>query len=143
MTNDGMLCYRLTHPRFEVPKTYQVRVRGSVTPRRLAMLQKLASGQRQRSGSSDPVDVIKELRKESVIRITLYEGRNRQVRKMCQAVGLQVVKLKRVRFGPISIRKLPLGAVRPLEPKEVKSLERLLQQDVEGERSGDGPGQAR
>ena len=56
------------------------------------------------------------------------EGQNRQVRRMCEAVGLRIVKLRRVRFGPLSVRGLPLGAVRPLERKEMQSLMRVISQ---------------
>jgi 23S rRNA pseudouridine2605 synthase len=142
VTNDGLLCYRLTHPRFEVPRTYVARVRGTVTARDLERLRRMAEsappGKRRRgprrtpapsggaSGNQGRVEVTKELGKVSVLRITLYEGRNRQVRKMCEAVGLRVVKLKRVSFGPVSIRKLPLGAVRPLEKKELERLEQAV-----------------
>ena len=68
------------------------------------------------------MEVVRELDKVTVLRVTLYEGRNRQVRRMCEAVGLRVVKLKRVKFGPISIRGVPLGAVRPLENRELERL---------------------
>ena len=68
------------------------------------------------------VEVVRELGKVTVLRITLHEGRNRQVRKMCESVGLHVVKLKRIQFGPVSIRGVPLGAVRPLEKREMERL---------------------
>jgi 23S rRNA pseudouridine2605 synthase len=143
VTNDGLLCYRLTHPRFEVPRTYVARVRGNVTARDLDRLRRMSEssppGKRRRggrrgggggstaaAGAQGRVELTKELGKVSLLKITLYEGRNRQVRKMCEAVGLRVVKLKRVSFGPVSIRKLPLGAVRPLEKKELERLEQTI-----------------
>ncbi len=124
LTNDGMLCYRLTHPKFGIARVYMVRVRGHVDGERLRRLArqggKLAFG----SGARSPVELVKDLGKETILRITLHEGRYRQVRRMCEAVGLRVVRLKRVQFGPVTIRKLPLGAVRPLEPKEIERLRR-------------------
>ncbi len=132
ITNDGALCYRLTHPRFGVPKTYVVRVRGLVTGRTIERLRRMAGvkpesgegaadGPRTRPG----VELTHGEGKVSTLRITLLEGKNRQVRNMCEAVGLRVSKLKRVQFASVSIRKLPLGAVRPLEPRELASLRQL------------------
>ena len=145
LTNDGMLCYRLTHPRFEIPRTYHVRVRGIVDARRLARLARQIGGGRrsdrpagranakgrqrpkgERAEQQSNVQLVKDLGREAIIKITLYEGRNRQVRKMCEAVGLRVVSLKRVKFGPLSVRGVPAGSVRPLEPKELERLYRVV-----------------
>jgi pseudouridine synthase len=120
VTNDGLLCYRLTHPKFEVPRTYVARVRGHADDRSIARMRRMA-GTGERAG----VERMRTLGKVSVLKITLTEGRNRQVRRMCEAVGLRVVKLKRVSFGPVSVRKLPLGAVRPLERRELERLRRI------------------
>jgi 23S rRNA pseudouridine2605 synthase len=131
LTNDGILCYRLTHPKFALPRTYVARVRGEFDQRRLERLRRMsglsAGGRPGRDvGRGGPsVEVVKQLDKVTVLRITLIEGRNRQVRRMCEAVGLRVGKLKRVAFGPISIRDLPLGAVRPLTESELKNLDRV------------------
>ena len=70
------------------------------------------------------MELVRELGKETILRITLHEGQNRQVRRMCESVGLRVVRLKRVQFGPISVRGLPVGAVRPLEAREIEKLRR-------------------
>jgi 23S rRNA pseudouridine2605 synthase len=132
ITNDGLLCYRLTHPKFEVPRTYVARVRGQVTAKGLARMRRMAHGatRGKAKGSRDGgdrggVEVVKELGKVTVLKVSLREGRNRQVRRLCEAAGLRVVKLKRVSFGPLSVRKLPLGAVRPLERREIERLERI------------------
>ena len=125
LTNDGMLCYRLTHPQFEIPRIYTVKVRGIVDERRLQRLNRIASGDRR---GKKPVQVVEHLKtagKVSTLKLTLREGRNRQVRKMCENVGLRVVQLKRVQFGPVSVRKLPLGSVRPLEKNEIDKLIRM------------------
>jgi 23S rRNA pseudouridine2605 synthase len=134
LTNDGLMCYRLTHPRFQIPRTYLARVRGAMSDKKIDKLNRLA-GQSQavnKSGGIRPrVEPVKHLKHESILRITLYEGKNRQVRKMCEAVGFRVVKLKRVRFGPVTIRKLPLGAVRPLHHREIAALEKITQKGGE------------
>lgn len=126
LTNDGALCYRLTHPRFGISRVYVVRVRGMVDEQRLRRLTRLGESRGKRTGKPPPVELVKQLGKESILRITLHEGRHRQVRKMCEAVGLRVVRLKRVQFGPISVRGLPVGAVRPLERKEMELLRRAV-----------------
>jgi 23S rRNA pseudouridine2605 synthase len=125
LTNDGMLCYRLTHPKYEVPRVYMARVHGYVSDRKLARLEKLALPRLASRKRSNNVRLIKEIGHESILRITLREGRNRQVRRMCDSVGLKVVRLKRIQFGPIVIRKLPLGSCRPLETGELEKLRRL------------------
>ena len=126
LTNDGELCYRLTHPRFQIPRTYHVRVRGTMSERKLIGLQKLVSAPSKSHDVRPSVELLKELPRESVLKITLREGRNRQVRRMCESFGLRVVKLRRVRFGPLTIRKLPMGSVRPLEKSEMERLWRHI-----------------
>lgn len=141
ITNDGLLCFRLTHPSFGIARVYNVRVRGQVTDSQLRRLGRMAGDERvpvrtgrrpERSkrpaarrprGPRPSVEMLAQLPKEAVLRVTLLEGRNRQVRKMCEAVGLRVTSLKRVSFGPVSVRKLPLGAVRPLTRREIERLE--------------------
>jgi pseudouridine synthase len=129
ITNDGELCYRLTHPRYSIPRVYQVRVRGDVSDAQLRRLLRLAQeGIRDREqprATRPSVEVVKQLEKEAILKVTLLEGRNRQVRLMCEEVGLWVVALKRLSFGPVSVRKLPLGAARPLERRELDRLDSL------------------
>jgi len=127
VTNDGLLCYRLTHPRFQIPRTYTVRVRGRLTERGLERMRRMAqAGAPANTAARARVEVIKDLGKVSVLRVTLHEGRNRQVRRLCEEAGLHVVRLKRLSFGPVSIRKLPVGSVRPLEPREMDRLQKLI-----------------
>jgi pseudouridine synthase len=129
ITNDGELCYRLTHPRYGIPRVYQVRVRGDVSNAQLHRLLRLAQeGVRdyeQPRATKPTVEVVKQLQKEAILKVTLLEGRNRQVRLMCEQVGLWVVELKRLSFGPVSIRKLPLGGIRPLERRELDRLDAM------------------
>ena len=130
LTNDGLLCYRLTHPRFEIPRTYLARVRGEVSEDKLAMLDQLSRPRRPGLGEEEKrtrVELIKTVKRESILRITLSEGKNRQVRRMCEAAGLKILSLKRIRFGPLTIRKLPLGGVRFLSKDEIASLKKITQ----------------
>lgn len=130
MTNDGILCYHLTHPSFQVPKTYLAKVRGGFDELKLERLRRMtdsapAKGKAARGGDRSSVTLVKKLDKATVLKIALHEGRNRQVRRMCESVGLRVVKLKRVNFGPVSIRNLPVGSIRPLTKKELDRLREI------------------
>lgn len=132
MTNDGDLALKLTHPRFRTPKTYRAEVKGQPTVEALDKLRKgvwLADG---RTGPAEIV-VIHSSRKNSVLEITLREGRNREIRRMLARFGHPVTRLTRIKMGRISIRKLPLGSYRPLSDEEVKYLYRL----AEGLEKGD------
>lgn len=126
MTNDGLLCYKLTHPRYGVPRVYHVRVRGrydETTQRRLEKMAQEGARQGAKGRTRPGVELVAKLPKETILKITLLEGRNRQVRAMIEAVGLRVNALKRVSFGPVSVRKLPLGGIRPLDRRELDRLE--------------------
>ena len=123
LTNDGELALRLTHPRYGVRKTYQAKVKGHPEPAQLAAL---AAGVRLPDGVSGSayVRVLTAREHKAWIEITLAEGRNREVRRMCEAVGLPVEKLVRVALGPLKLGKLAVGAWRHLEPEEVAKLRR-------------------
>jgi 23S rRNA pseudouridine2605 synthase len=118
LTNDGDLAHRLTHPRFEVPKTYEVVV--ADPPLRGAALQALRGGVTLDDGPTAPARV-RRLASDR-LRITIHEGRNRQVRRMCEAVGHRVKTLERVAFGPLQLGRLPRGAYRRLSPEELATL---------------------
>lgn len=117
LTNDGALANRLTHPRYEVRKAYRVELR---RPPAEGDLRRLASGVQLDDGPTAPA----ELRRlgEREIEIVLREGRNRQVRRMAEAIGNDVVALTRVRFGPIELVNLSKGQSRRLSEDEVASL---------------------
>ncbi len=117
LTNDGELANRLTHPRYEVPKAYRVDLR---RPPSEADLRRLASGVELDDGPTAPAEVRRL--GERRIEIALREGRNRQVRRMAEAVGNEVVALRRVRFGPVALGALPEGAARRLAADEVAAL---------------------
>jgi 23S rRNA pseudouridine2605 synthase len=118
LTNDGDLAHRLTHPRFEVPKTYRVKVAGG--PVGQAALQALGQGVRLEDGLTAPAKA--RLLAPDVIELTISEGRKRQVKRMCQAVGHRVHSLERVRFGPLELGSLKVGRHRRLSEREVHAL---------------------
>jgi 23S rRNA pseudouridine2605 synthase len=118
LTNDGELAHRLTHPRFEVPKTYRVRVAGGPVPKQA--LAALRGGVMLEDGMTAPARVRKLA--ADVLELTIHEGRNRQVRRMCEAVGHPVVRLERVRFGELELGDLPSGRHRRLSEAEVGRL---------------------
>jgi 23S rRNA pseudouridine2605 synthase len=117
LTNDGELANRLTHPRYEVPKVYRVQL---LRPPAEDDLRRLASGVELDDGPTAPTGVRRLGERE--IEIVLREGRNRQVRRMAETVGNEVVALRRVRFGPIELGNLPLGHSHRLSEDEVASL---------------------
>lgn len=117
LTNDGALANRLTHPRYEVPKAYRVQLR---RPPAEGDLHRLASGVELDDGPTAPAEVRRLGERE--IEIVLREGRNRQVRRMAEAVGNEVAALHRVRFGPIELGSLPVGHSHRLSEEEVASL---------------------
>ncbi|MCZ7628449.1 MAG: rRNA pseudouridine synthase [Microthrixaceae bacterium] len=119
LTNDGSLTHRLTHPGFGVPKEYLVEVEG--TPSRAAV-RALRDGVDLDDGPSAPAKV--SVVHDNLLRITIHEGRNRQVRRMCDAVGHPVVRLVRTRIGPLRDTRLAPGQWRDLTNDEVRELER-------------------
>lgn len=118
LTNDGELTHRLTHPSFGVEKEYLAQVEG--TPSRGA-LRALREGIDLDDGRTAPARA--SLIPPDLIRLTIHEGRNRQVRRMCEAIGHPVRRLVRVRIGPIRDPHLSPGSWRPLSVSEVRSLE--------------------
>jgi len=118
LTDDGDLANRLTHPRYEVPKTYVAEVEGG--PVRERALRALRDGVVLDDGPTAPAGV-RQLR-SGVLELTLREGRKRQVRRMCEHVGHPVKRLSRVAFGPLRLGDLAEGAVRRLSPAEVQRL---------------------
>jgi 23S rRNA pseudouridine2605 synthase len=131
LTNDGELAHRLTHPSFGVDKEYLADVEGRPTR---GALRRLREGVELDDGPTAPAKV--SLVGDRLLRITIHEGRNRQVRRMCDAVGLPVRRLVRVRIGPIADRRLAPGEWRALEPDEVRALERAAASPSSGERRG-------
>jgi 23S rRNA pseudouridine2605 synthase len=123
LTNDGDLTHRLTHPSFGVEKEYLAEVEG--VPSRGA-IRRLREGVELDDGLTAPAKVSQV--SDTVLRITIHEGRNRQVRRMCEAVGHPVVRLVRTRIGSLAERSLAPGEWRALTQDEVRALERAVAQ---------------
>ncbi|HKR98801.1 MAG TPA: pseudouridine synthase [Candidatus Dormibacteraeota bacterium] len=121
LTNDGELANRLTHPSFEVDKTYRARVNPS--PVSEASLRELREGVDLEDGQTAPAKVRQV--DPGVLEITIHEGRKRQVRRMVEAVGHRVEELERVAFGPLRLERLSEGDYRRLTPAEVERLRKL------------------
>lgn len=121
LTNDGDFANHIMHPRSHVSKTYRVTVRSGVTEQQLI---DMATGVELEGKKTLPASVhlLSAETDRSVIQLTLYEGRNRQVRKMCEKVGLEVSRLKRTAIGPLKLGMLPPGQWRELTPAEVSAL---------------------
>jgi 23S rRNA pseudouridine2605 synthase len=129
LTNDGELANRLTHPRYEVAKAYRVELR---RPPSEDDLRRLAGGVELEDGLTAPAEVRRLGERE--VEVVLREGRNRQVRRMAEAVGNEVVALRRVRFGPIELGDLPEGAARRLSSAEIVALREVGSTPAEGAR---------
>ncbi|HXF01320.1 MAG TPA: pseudouridine synthase [Solirubrobacterales bacterium] len=117
VTNDGELANRLTHPRFGVERTYRVTLRRAPSE---SQIRRLRRGVELEDGLTAPAQVRRV--SPRVFELTIAEGRNRQVRRMVEAVGNEVVGLARIRFGSITLGRLPEGQSRRLRPPEVKRL---------------------
>lgn len=118
LTNDGDFSYRVTHPKFHIDKTYVASVKGGLT---VSALKRLRSGVKIEDYTTSPAEVELLDSKDgfSRIKITIHEGKNRQVRKMFEAVGCKVVTLQRISIGTVSLGNLPLGRWRYLTSHEV------------------------
>lgn len=124
LTNDGDLAHKLTHPSFEVPKTYLVRVKGEMPEHKLAQLRKgvMVDGEMTKRCK---VKLLEYKDGESKLQITITEGKNRQVRKMFEAVERQVIFLKRIAVGELRLGGLSRGGYRYLSDEEVYYLKHI------------------
>jgi len=124
LTNDGTLANRLAHPSHQVAKTYLVRVRGTLTPE---LVHQLERGIQLDDGMTAPAGVanIRASGRHAWFELTLHEGRNRQVRRMCAALGLPVSRLMRIRYAFLTLEGLAPGQYRHLTPVEVARLKSL------------------
>ncbi|AXV06574.1 Ribosomal large subunit pseudouridine synthase B [Euzebya pacifica] len=121
LTNDGELANRVTHPRYEIEKTYMVQIRGPVSRKHL---HQLLNGVELDDGPAKARKANLKIADQtrSLLEIVIAEGRNREVRRMMKAVGLELEQLVRVRIGPIYLGDIGPGKVRPLNGKEVREL---------------------
>ena len=124
LTNDNELTNRLTHPRYEISKTYVAQTKGNIQPAQIAKLKKgmwFAEG--KTSGAA--VKILKRSNKESSLQITIRQGRNRQVRRMLAKMDLSAKSLKRTKIGRLTSRGLGTGKFRPLTKAEVEYLKKI------------------
>ncbi|KAB3524963.1 pseudouridine synthase [Alkaliphilus serpentinus] len=124
LTNDGDLTYRLTHPRFKVDKKYISKIKGIPTKEEIAAFKR---GLQIEDYVTAPADfkIVKIEGKEPLVEIKIHEGKNRQIRKMCDAIGHPVITLQRVSMGNITLGNLKIGEWRFLSQKEIKYLKKL------------------
>ena len=121
LTNDGPLANRLQHPRYGVPKIYEVKVKGHPDQHALAELRTRVELEEGVTGPAE-VMVMRALPEAMWLRIVLHQGWNRQLKRMGEAVGHPVLKLKRVAYGVLQLGRVVPGSYRPLEPMEVRQL---------------------
>ncbi|MFN8533339.1 MAG: pseudouridine synthase [Dehalococcoidia bacterium] len=124
LTNDGHLANRVTHPSSGLEKEYRVRIRGEMTEEKLAEMRTGVMIEGKRTAPAKIELDRREGEETAVLWFTIHEGRKRQVRKMCEAVDLQVLRLVRTRIGPIILGSLRPGQCRELTPLEVEQLRR-------------------
>jgi 23S rRNA pseudouridine2605 synthase len=131
LTNDTGFAEAVTNPDRKVPKTYQVKASTLLTGEQI---EQLRNGVALNDGPTRPAEVtrLRESAKYTFLEMTIHEGRNRQVRRMLEAVGSKVLKLVRTAIGPIRIGELPIGKWRPLTPDEVRSLAGVPAQSDKG-----------
>lgn len=123
LTNDGDFVYKVTHPKHEINKTYNATLKGIIQSDEV---EKLRNGVKIDDYTTKPakVKILKTDTEKDIsrIEITIHEGKNRQVRKMCEAIGRNVIALHRSKIGSINVKDLPLGKWRYLTSKEVRSI---------------------
>jgi len=121
LTNDGDFTYQLTHPKHEIDKEYEALISGIPSD---AEIKRFEDGLQIDDYTTSPAKIIisEKNRNNTLVHITIHEGKNRQVRKMCEAIGHNVLTLKRISVGPIALENLPEGKWRRLSDTELKSL---------------------
>lgn len=126
LTTDGELCYRLTHPKWHLPKVYEVTVRGKVPSSAVEIMRKGMTLKDGEKLAPARVFVKKPVAGAQVLEITLIQGVNRQIRRMCQDLGLTILRLSRVRQGPLELGNLKRGTWRELSAKELSDLKKAV-----------------
>lgn len=121
LTNNGDLAFRLMHPRFHIPRTYKVTVNGHIAAQ---SVKRLRQGILLDDGPTNPagVRIIKREKDRTVLRITMFEGRSREIRRMFEAVGHKTIKLIRTGYGNLALGSLKTGKYRHLTSSEIKNL---------------------
>ena len=125
LTNDGDLTYKLTHPKFHIPKTYHVSILGKVKQPDLFQLREGIELEDSKTAPAD-VKIIKQEPQKTILEMTLYEGKKRQIRRMAAALHLFITELKRVSMGSLKLENLEEGKYRTLTTVEVKNLQKAV-----------------
>ena len=138
LTNNGDLAQALLHPRYHVPKTYLIKVKGVLTDDEI---KKLEEGVRLEDGMTSPAHVkkVRKVEANSWLEITIREGRKHQVKRMLETVGHPVIKLMRIRMGPLSLGNLEPGEFRFLTDREANALRELVDERVAAVEWGEEP----
>ncbi|MEK6967386.1 MAG: pseudouridine synthase [Nanoarchaeota archaeon] len=125
MTNDGELCHRIMHPSYEIDKVYEIKVNGSIPDEKINMLRK---GVKLDDGKTRPckVELIERKKGLTLLRMTLHEGRKRQIRRMLKAINFHADDLVRVKIGNLTIGEFKEGTYKELTPGEVIQLKKIL-----------------
>jgi len=124
LTNDGELTYKITHPRHSIDKTYRALVRGEVNGDDIKIFERGMAIEDYVTAPAK-MEIVRYSKGNSVIDITIHEGRNRQVRKMCSAIGHDVIRLRRIKIGDIGLGGLKTGEWRYLKDSEIRYLKKL------------------
>lgn len=127
LSNDGELTHKLIHPKYHVPKIYLLKIAGRPKEEQLEAFR---TGVLLNDGITlpAPTTVIRHKDHQTTLKVILHEGRNRQIRRMCEIVGMELLDLQRISFGPIQLHDLPLGSYRPFTKEEVKLLKKAVSQ---------------
>jgi 23S rRNA pseudouridine2605 synthase len=135
LTNNGHLAQALLHPRYHVPKTYLIKVKGVLTDE---VIRELERGVRLEDGMTGPAIVtkVKKAEQNSWLEITIYEGRKHQVKRMLESVGHPVMRLMRVKMGPLSLGNLEPGEFRFLTDREANALRELVERRIGAAQDG-------
>ena len=128
LSSDGALSKKLLDPKYKIPRDYLVKVRGVPDEKTLRRLRR-GVGLDNRSTMPLEVNIDRVSGKNSFIKIKMFEGKNRHVKRICEAVGHSVIRLKRTHFASLNLTGLPIGAYRFLTPREIKSLEILVNKE--------------
>lgn len=126
LTNDGDLHYRLTHPKFHLPKTYHVLIRGHVNPHHLTLMRAGMVLEDKTRLAPIKVKILSSSKQGTWMEMILYQGINRQIRRMMQEFNLTILKLIRTSQGKVRLGTLPLGTVRPLQAPEIQALKQAV-----------------
>lgn len=125
LTNDGDLINELTHPSIKVPKVYLVSINGKIHQHELEQLANGIEIEKGKTAYAD-ISVIEIDNEKTMMQVTLYQGLNRQIRKMFEYVGYEVKSLKRIQHATISIQGLKRGEIKPIKPQQIKELKNFL-----------------